>query len=181
MTKITRYKFLRAFRASVRLWLYSLTLIPLALSGAGASGRIRASEVLRSTVAPTPHLFRSSLNGSQTLEQYQGSLAQGGAVLYSYQSVQGGLHEITLSGPIGADFTLSLDVEVIKSGPGRPTMVIWAPVAQSDGTTANEYIAYQGVAQGAQLSGGGRVTGNYRVRVTATQGSGNYTLDLSHP
>lgn len=181
MIEITRYKFLSAFRTSGRLWVYSLMLIiPLAPSGAGASGRINASEVLRSTVA-RPSLCRPSLVGSQTLEQYQGSLAQGGAVLYNYQSVQGGLHEITLSGPLGADFTLSLEVEVIKSGPGRPTMVIWAPVAQSDGQTANEYIAYQGVAQGGQLSGGGRVTGNYRVRVTAAQGSGGYTLDISHP
>jgi hypothetical protein len=183
MTETTLYKFLRAFRAPVCLWIYSLTLIiPCATFVAGASGRIMTPGVLRPVVARTLHsLIPTPAVGQQNLNIHQGSLAQGGSVLHYYQTPRAGLHELILLGPAGADFSLSLEAEVIRNVPGRPPMVVWVPVAQSDAPTADEYIAYQGLAQGAQLAGGGSLTGLYKARIVSKQGGGNYTLWISYP
>ncbi|MER5646360.1 S1 family peptidase [Streptosporangium sp. NPDC002524] len=96
---------------------------------------------------------------------YTGTLAAGRSAyqpgnLY-YRSNVPGVHSGCLNGPEGTDFDLYLQKWNDRDA--------WATVATSDGPGPNAAITYSGTA------------GYYRYRVTASAGSGPYTLSFRAP
>lgn len=94
-------------------------------------------------------------------ELYNGSLNSGAQAIQpnnSYFQYSGGTINLTLTGPIGANFDLELQ---------RWNGSSWGRVAQSNSGTANESISYSANS------------GYYRVIVRAVSGSGAYQLNIS--
>jgi len=95
--------------------------------------------------------------------QYSGSLSSGGSQVQpngNYYQAGSGTHQAWLVGPSNADFDLELY---------RWSGWSWSRVANSAGSTSEEYISYNGSA------------GYYYWRVRSYSGSGSYDLWLDTP
>ncbi|MFF3442750.1 S1 family peptidase [Streptosporangium sp. NPDC002721] len=97
-------------------------------------------------------------NYSGTLAAGQSSYQPGNAYYLTYNP---GVHSGCVNGPAGSDFDLYLQKWDNRSA--------WVTVATSDGPGPSATISYTGTA------------GYYRYRVTATGGSGPYTLGIRVP
>lgn len=98
--------------------------------------------------------FSGSFSGANGQAQFQPT---GG----SYTTTASGAHTVCLSGPAGTDFDVFLQK---RSASGT-----WSNVANSEGSTSTERIAYNGTA------------GTYRVRVVNYSGTGAYSGTLQKP
>ncbi|MFI6511831.1 S1 family peptidase [Streptosporangium sp. NPDC050855] len=77
-----------------------------------------------------------------------------------YRTTATGVHSGCLNGPDGSDFDLYLE---------KQNGTVWSAVAASEGASPDARLTYTGTA------------GHYRYRVTATAGSGTYTLGFRAP
>lgn len=100
-------------------------------------------------------------NGGEVTESYAGSVAQGYLQPYVYRSRSGGVHDITMSGPPGADF----DLYFLEKIDGE-----WTFLYEAASPSSSEALR-------VEMPSGGK----FAIGVAAYSGSGSYAVEVTRP